>query len=104
MAGFTEIPRTTHIIEAHPERRRERPRRKGAGRQRHRDRLVTLLIIAALLVALYLALGLGKRRAAQAADAARVIESFERGRAARGNVVTPAMQRRAEQEQGDATN
>lgn len=97
------IPRRTHIIEARPERRYERPHRKGAGRQRRRDRLVALSIIAVLLVALYLALGLGKRRAAQAADAARVIASFERGRASRAHVMTPLMQQRAEQEQTSVT-
>ena len=95
------IPRTTHIIEARPERRYERPRRKGEGKQRHRDRLVALSIIAVLLVGLYL--GLGKRRAAQAADAARVIASFEQGRASRAHVMTPLMQQRAEQEQTAVT-
>jgi hypothetical protein len=87
------IRKTIHIIEARPERRYERQHSNRAGRQTRRDRLVAVSLIALLLIGLYLALGPGKRRAGRAAQAARVIESFERGYASGARAVAPPIQR-----------
>jgi hypothetical protein len=104
MAGFTEIPRTIRIIEARPERRYEGPPRKAGTRQARWGRVLALLVIAATLIALYFALGTGRRRAAEAASAPTVIESFESGRALRASVMTPRMEREVEREARTSAN
>ncbi|UCH33692.1 MAG: hypothetical protein JSV65_14130 [Armatimonadota bacterium] len=67
-------------------------------------RLLALLLIAVTLIALYFTLSTGRRRAAEAASAAAVIESFEKGRALRAGVMTPRMEREVERPERSSAN
>jgi len=74
MAGYTWSPRPVRVIEARPERRHERPRRRAGRRRNVPAALVAFVVIIIVAIALHLALGRGGRRPAEAAAVSVTIQ------------------------------
>ena len=74
MAGYTWSPRPVRVIEARPERRHERPPQRAGGRRKVPAALVSFVVIVIIAIALYLALGRGGRRPAEAAAVSVTIQ------------------------------